>query len=188
MEISGRYHVAAPPLQVWQALNDPVTLKACIPGCNYFERVGMQKFQVSTILKNGFMKAKFHGRLEQVKHDPPHHCALRGQAEGGAAGSATGEADIVLAPDTGGTMVSYTVRASLRGKLAQMGQRPLDRIAKQMADDFFVRLQNPSGEPAQPSGLAEAIHQGRDTLAPEIWVVGLIGVVVILLGLFGLTL
>lgn len=40
------------------------------------------------------------------------------------------------APD-GGTLLSYTVEANVGGKLAQLGGRLIDGVAKKMADQFF---------------------------------------------------
>ena len=33
MTMNGEVQLAAPPETVWEKLNDPATLKACIPGC-----------------------------------------------------------------------------------------------------------------------------------------------------------
>ncbi len=113
------------------------------------------------------------------------------------AGFAKGDADVVLTPEGGGTLLTYAARASVGGKLAQIGQRLIDGAAKQIADDFFGRFAealtadqpapelapDPEVEPVAAPAAVDA--QKRDVLAPEIWVVGLVGVVVILLLIFG---
>ncbi len=72
--------------------------------------------------------------------DPPRHCMLKGEGQGGVAGFARGEAEVLL--DAGGrrTALSYTAKATIGGKLAQIGQRLIDGAAKQIADDFFTRF------------------------------------------------
>ena len=38
LNIEGEEHIAAPVQKVWEALNDPVVLKECIPGCQWLEK------------------------------------------------------------------------------------------------------------------------------------------------------
>jgi uncharacterized protein len=40
----------------------------------------------------------------------------------------------------GGTLLSYYVDAQIGGKLAQLGQRLINRAAKKMADEFFANF------------------------------------------------
>ena len=99
-------------------------------------------------------------------------------------------------------MLTYTAHASVGGKLAQIGQRLIDGAAKQIADDFFGRFTHaltPRPIPSRswspirksmPRRLRSPSSNARRArrLAPEIWVVGLIGVVAILLLIFGVVL
>ena len=54
--------------------------------------------------------------------------------------SPKGDAEVVLTPIGVGTVLTYTAKASVGGKLAQIGQRLIDGAAKQIADDFFKRF------------------------------------------------
>ena len=122
-------------------------------------------------------------------------------------GFARGEAEVVLTPEGDGTVLSYTAKANVGGKLAQIGQRLIDGAAKQIADDFFSRFAATVGAPAAPADAqqsathddshpvpqvahtASAPAPGRPTsrregVAPEIWVVGLIAIIVILVVIF----
>ena len=38
MDMTGERRIAAPRQKVWDALNDPAVLKACIPGCESLEK------------------------------------------------------------------------------------------------------------------------------------------------------
>jgi len=197
MDFNGRYVIPAPPEAVWAALNDPDTLKACIPGCQKIEKTDPTNFIATATLKIGPVKATFQGKVSLSDLDPPHRCRLTGEGQGGVAGFAKGDADIVLTPEGDGTVLTYTAKATVGGKLAQIGQRLIDGAAKQIADDFFTRFaekltQPPAGE-LTPDPLVEAAAPvaattpigRREGFAPEIWVVGLVGVVVILLLIFG---
>lgn len=201
MEFTGRYFVPAPPPAVWAALNDPEVLKACIPGCETLEKTDPTHYAARATLKIGPVKATFKANLEQSELDPPRRCVLRGEGQGGVAGFARGEAEVLLEAEQNGTALSYIARAVIGGKLAQIGQRLIDGAAKQIADDFFSRFAA-AVVPAEAGGAAEPdlsepkieastsaqTAPRREGLAPEIWVVGLIGVIAILLLLFGLVL
>jgi uncharacterized protein len=204
MEFTGRYLVPAPIETTWAALNDPEILKACIPGCQQMTKTDATHFEAAATLKIGPVKATFKAKIEMADMDPPRHCILKGEGQGGVAGFARGEADVTLTPEAGGTALAYTAKAAIGGKLAQIGQRLIDGAAKQIADDFFTRfsaavgavLTEPSSVVAEPDteefssapAIVPTSDLKREGLAPEIWVVGLIGVIVILLLLFGLVL
>jgi uncharacterized protein len=204
MEFSGRYVIPATPETVWAALNDPEVLRACISGCERMEKTDPSHFEAAVTLKIGPVKATFNGKVALEEMDPPHRCILKGEGQGGVAGFAKGEAEIVLTPEGDGTALAYTAKATVGGKLAQIGQRLIDGAARQIADDFFARFANLVGttpgsilpqdrqdihvEAELPAdGVAEE-EARREGLAPEIWVVGLIAVIVILLLLFGVAL
>lgn len=198
MDFNGRYVIPALPEAVWAGLNDPDTLKACIPGCQKIEKTDPTNFIATATLKIGPVKATFQGKVGLSDLDPPHRCRLSGEGQGGVAGFAKGDAEIVLTPEGDGTVLTYTAKASVGGKLAQIGQRLIDGAAKQIADDFFSRFaerltQPPAAVELTPDPLVEAAAPAavttpvgkRKGFAPEIWVVGLVGVVVILLLIFG---
>lgn len=204
MQFTGTYSIAAPPEAVWEALNDPLILKDCIPGCQNLEKTDAHTFAGAAKFKIGPVNATFKGKVEMTDLDPPRSCTLKGEGQGGVAGFAKGEADVLLTPEEAGTVLSYTARATVGGKLAQVGQRLLDGAARQIADDFFARfstrvttqpaIPTPS-DPDMPLATPPQVLQqpteatpAREGLAPEIWVVGLIAIIVILLILFGLVL
>jgi len=213
MDFTGRYRIPAPPQVVWAALNDPEVLKACIPGCQSIAKDDDTHFQAVATLKIGPVKATFKANIALAEMDPPHRCLLKGEGQGGVAGFARGEAEVLLTAEGDGTALTYTAKASVGGKLAQIGQRLIDGAARQIADDFFARFAASLTPPAldaedgemmvispefapeiatPPSATAEAADDEatarREGVAPEIWVVGLIGVIVILLVLFGVVL
>ena len=204
MEFTGRYVIPATPDQVWTALNDPAVLQLCIPGCENLARDGDHHFVATATLRIGPVKATFKGAIEQSELDPPRRCVLKGEGLGGVAGFARGAAEVVLEQEAGSTVLCYAARATIGGKLAQVGQRLIDGAAKQIADDFFARfsaavatqsqlaspveealLKTPPSQPLDESPIIAA-QPVREGLAPEIWVIGLMAIVVILLVLFGM--
>jgi hypothetical protein len=122
---------------VWEKLNDPAVLKACIPGCQELEKTGDNGFKATATIKIGPVKATFKGAVTLSDLDPPNGYKISGQGEGGVAGFAKGGAVVKLAPKDGGTLLTYNVEAQIGGKLAQLGQRLVNGAAKKVADDFF---------------------------------------------------
>src|SRR5215469_5148906 len=136
MELEGRYQIPAAPELVWAGLNDPEILKACIPGCEEISKTSPTDFLATATLKIGPVKARFKGKVALSELDPPKRCLLSGEGQGGMAGFAKGNAEVLLALDGSGTSLTYTAHANVGGKLAQIGQRLINGAAKQIADDF----------------------------------------------------
>lgn len=148
MEMQGTRLVDAPRAAVWAALSDPAVLQAAIPGCRSFTGSPADGFDAVVTRKVGPVSATFRGRVTLSDVVPGERCTLSGVGEGGAAGSARGSAAIRLADEGGGTRLSYEVSASVGGKLAQLGSRLVDGVAKRMADAFFAALQAAVEAPA----------------------------------------
>jgi len=145
MEMSGEQLVPAPQKAVWDALNDPEMLKACVPGCESIEKSGDDQYQVLMVARVGPVSAKFKGKLTLSDIKPPDSYSLSFEGQGGPAGFAKGGAHVRLAPEGDGTKLSYDVKASVGGKLAQIGSRLVDAAAKKVADDFFRNFKQKVG-------------------------------------------
>ena len=141
MELSHTRVVPAPPAKVWEALNDPETLKACLPGCEIFERTADGEYRVVIAARVGPVSARFNGKMSMSDVDPPNAYTLHFEGQGGAAGFARGEARVALAPESdAATSLTYAAKAQVGGKLAQIGSRLVDGAAAKLADDFFARF------------------------------------------------
>ena len=141
MELSNTRSVPASPQTVWNALNDPAVLKECLPGCESFERGADGAYTVVMAARVGPVSARFTGRMTMTDIDAPRSYTLQFDGQGGAAGFARGEARVALAPEgEQQTSMTYTAKAQVGGKLAQIGSRLVDGAAAKMADDFFARL------------------------------------------------
>ena len=140
MDMTGEQLIALPQQRVWEALNDAQILQACIPGCEVMERVSDTEYRVVLSAAIGPVKAKFSGRLALSDVDPPNGYSLAFEGSGGAAGFAKGSCKVSLSPADGGTRLSYSAQATIGGKLAQVGSRLVDGVARKMADDFFARF------------------------------------------------
>src|SRR4051812_33609448 len=63
MTMSGEVQLAAPRDVVWEKLNDPAVLKACIPGCEELETTEEGGFRASAKIKVGPVSARFKGKV-----------------------------------------------------------------------------------------------------------------------------
>lgn len=140
MDMQGSRPLAVTQQQAWEALNDPEVLKVCIPGCEKIEATGENQYAVTNAIKVGPVSARFNGKIALAEINPPSSYTLSFEGNGGAAGFGKGTAKVTLAPLESGCELGYTVHATVGGKIAQVGQRLIDGVAKSMAEDFFKRF------------------------------------------------
>ena len=140
MEMSGERLIAAPREAVWAALNDPEVLKACIQGCESIEKLSDTEMTATVAAKIGPISARFNGKVTLADLDPPNAYTISGEGQGGVAGFAKGGAKVQLADAEGGTKLTYQVSAQIGGKMAQLGARLIDSVAKSYAESFFTKF------------------------------------------------
>ena len=140
MDMQGSRQLAITQQQAWDALNDPAILKACIPGCDKVEATGENQYAIGMALKIGPVSAKFAGKITLLDIVPPKSYTINFEGQGGAAGFGKGNSAVSLVPNDAGCELQYTVHASVGGKIAQLGQRLIDGVAKSMAEDFFKKF------------------------------------------------
>jgi uncharacterized protein len=211
MEMTGEFRIPAPRQRVWEGLNDPEVLKQCIPGCQTLEKVSDTEFNGRVVASVGPVRATFGGKVTLSDLDPPQGYTISGEGSGGVAGFAKGGAKVNLAEDGAATVLTYAVQAQVGGKLAQVGSRLIDGVARKMANDFFghfaaamapeqpapaaaevgVGEGAPTAPVAEPEGVAvetpPPLPPPRPTgarLPPAVWVTGLAVIVIVLLYFF----
>jgi len=155
MDLTGEYRISAPRDVVWAALNDPVVLKQCIPGCEELEKTSDTEMTAKVVLKIGPVKAKFNGAIELLNINAPESYTIQGEGKGGIAGFAKGGANVALAEDGAETVLTFDATAQVGGKLAQLGNRLIDSTAKKLANKFFANFHdyiNPEAPQEAKSG------------------------------------
>ena len=139
MELNGERTIPASVDATWAALNDPETLKACIAGCESLERIGDDGFAAVVAMKIGPVSARFKGNLKLTNVSAPTGYTINFDGQGGVAGFGKGSADVVADADQArsSTKLAYSARATVGGKMAQIGSRLIDAAAGKITDDFF---------------------------------------------------
>lgn len=174
MDMQGSRTLAASQPQAWQALNDPEVLKACIPGCESIEATADNTYALVNAIKVGPVAARFKGTITLADIQAPDSYTLDFDGNGGAAGFGKGSARVSLAPHAeGGCELSYTVHATVGGKIAQVGQRLIDSVAKSMAESFFKRfdeeMQRRHAPPPQAEDAAGEAGEGEPGRLKKAW-------------------
>jgi carbon monoxide dehydrogenase subunit G len=156
MEMQGSRALSVTQQQAWEALNDPEVLKVCIPGCDRIEAAGENVYDLTNGIKVGPVSAKFKGKLHLADIEAPDSYTIHFEGNGGVAGFGKGNARVTLAPREGGSELGYAVHAQVGGKIAQVGQRLIDGVAKSMAESFFKRFDEEMQRRHAPPEDAEA--------------------------------
>lgn len=195
MELTGTVEIAAARTRLWQALNDPDVLAACIDGVERLTRSEgeVPVFEGTMNAKVGPVRARFAGQVRLEDMVPPERYRLVGEGKGGVAGFAKGSADVVLTElGPAATRLDYVVKAQVGGKLAQLGARLVEGAARQYAEHFFTRLKAQvegaddtqaaaEAAPETPASLPAAAATSGGGLSPLLWGGGLIAAVLLFL-------
>jgi len=139
MKLTGSYKMNVKKEVVWKALNDSNILKQCIPGCESFDNESKNVFNATATNQIGPMNATFSGTvtLSNIQENQSYTLSGEGQS---SVGFVNGSADVKLIEENGITTLTYEVDVNVGGKIAQLGSRLIDGVAKKMSDYFFGRL------------------------------------------------
>ena len=160
MKLAGSHKLNVKKEIVWNALNDPKILKQCIPGCDYFVKENDNTFNTSATNQIGPMNATFSGTitLSNIRENQSYTITGEGQSP---VGFANGTADVKLIEENGSTILRYEVNANIGGKIAQLGSRLIDGVAKKMSDYFFGRFADIVAPMKEIKGTGEIISKKR---------------------------
>ena len=182
MELQGERLIPASVDKTWAALNDPEVLKACIAGCESVERTGDDAFTAVVALKVGPVSARFKGNLQMTNIQAPNGYTINFDGQGGVAGFGKGSADVALTAQGELTLLKYNARATVGGKMAQIGSRLIDATAGKITEDFFKAFEAhlQANAPVSAGGVvaAPAVAAEPDGGIAKLW--WLIGALVVL--------
>ena len=168
MDMNGSQRIEASREVVYAALNDVDILGQCIPGCESIEKTSDTEMVAKATLRIGPVKASFSGNVTLSDLDPPNGYTIFGEGSGGMAGFAKGGAQVKLEEDGNATILHYTVKADIGGKLAQLGSRLIDGTAKKLTGDFFEKFGTIVGGPVE-------VAEDGDKKGEKSWLGKLIG-------------
>jgi carbon monoxide dehydrogenase subunit G len=187
MAIQGEYTIDASREAVWQALNDPAVLQACIPGCESLTKSSESEIEAKISAQIGPIRSAFATHIVLSDIDPPSGYTLTAEGKG-VAGFGRGTAKVSLADLGGRTVLTYDAQMTIGGKLAQVGSRLVESATRSYADQFFEAFakQFPSAVGSEPAPGSETAAAGAARGASRIgrWWLVAAGVAAIALGLW----
>jgi carbon monoxide dehydrogenase subunit G len=148
MELASEQLIPQSRHVVWNALNDPEILKVCISGCELVERTDPNRFRIIVAAAIGPVRARFTGHLEISDVVPDSSYKLSFEGAAGVAGFAKGTAAVQLVDASADTLLTYSVQAKVGGKIAQVGSRLIDSVARKLAQEFFGSFNEKVARPA----------------------------------------
>ena len=160
MKLTGSYKLNVDKKIVWQALNDPNILKQCIPGCVSFEKESDTIYTVTATNQIGPMNATFSGTVTLSNIQKNQSYTINGEGQS-SVGFANGSANVRLTENNESTTLIYEVNVNVGGKIAQLGSRLIDGVAKKMSDYFFGRFADITAPIKKVKDTGEIIEEKR---------------------------
>jgi len=77
LDIGGNETIQAPVEVLWKALNDPIVLTRCIPGCKAMTEIAPDAYKVEMQLRVAAVGGSFEGALGQGATKGLQHQGLR---------------------------------------------------------------------------------------------------------------
>jgi uncharacterized protein len=143
MKFSGSHEIDLSQETLWNSLRDVDVLEASIPGCESFERIGLDAESYRSVIatKIGPIKTRFAGKMDIELIDPPNLYKLVGSGSAGSAGAARGEVLIKLRPiGPERTCLAFDASVAITGRMAQIGGKMIHSTAEAFANQFFQNL------------------------------------------------
>lgn len=140
LDIGGSEIIQAPVETLWVALNDPVVLTRCVPGCKSMTETAPDAYKVDMQLRVAAVGGSFEGEISLSDKEPPAACNIK-VSGAGTLGHGNGSARFVLTPEgPNATKLTYQGVGEIGGLVAGVGQRILGSVSKHLVGKFFTAL------------------------------------------------
>ena len=133
MTLGGTFTFAGPRAVVWDLLQDPAVLAKALPGTKSLTRAGDDRLTgVMKVSIGPLTAAEFSVTVTLNDRTPPAHFAMQIDGKGGV-GFVRGSATVDLADESGGgTLMTYASDVQIGGRIAAVGQRLIESVARMM--------------------------------------------------------
>jgi carbon monoxide dehydrogenase subunit G len=183
MQFVNEFTLDAAPDEVFALLADVERVAPCLPGAYVYGREG-DAYRGSMRVKVGPVTAEYDGTLEFVELDSARRRAvLQARAsETGGQGGADARIAAAVVEEEVGSRVTMETQLEVRGRVAQFGRGPMEKISKRMFTEFARNLERtlpgaaepPSSAPPPPPPTSPP-SGGSGAEAPPLNLIGLIG-------------
>ena len=140
MEIAGEHRFNAPRALVYEMMLDPKILQGAMPGCEVFNEVAPESYDLTIKVGIAAIKGTYSGnvKVQDRNENEGYRLVVAGS---GKPGSVQGDAVMVLTDDGAGTLVRYTGEVKAQGAIARLGSRLLGGAAKLMIGQFMKGME-----------------------------------------------
>jgi carbon monoxide dehydrogenase subunit G len=153
LDIGGSEAILASTEQLWAALNDPMVLARCIPGCRSMTEIAPNSYKVELQLRVAAVGGSFEGEISLSDMEAPHACTIK-VSGAGTLGHGNGAAHFQIEPeDEKSSKLVYKGAGEIGGLVAGVGQRVLSSVSKHLIGRFFIALRKEFEAPVR--GAAE---------------------------------
>ena len=140
LDITGNETIEASADALWVALNDPVVLTRCVPGCKTMTETAPDAYKVEMQLRVAAVGGSFDGAISLSDKDAPKSCNIQ-VSGGGTLGHGTGTARFEIVPESAtSSKLIYNGVGEIGGLVAGVGQRILSSVSKHLIKKFFTAL------------------------------------------------
>ena len=141
MKVEGAFTIDAKRERVWDMLMSPEALAGCIPGCESFEPVDEDTYNVKMRVGVAAVRGNYTGSvtIADRQHLESYRMVVQGRGRGG---SVRGEGLLTFADVGGSTQVSVEGDAQVTGVVARVGQRLMGNASRMLMNQFFNCLKS----------------------------------------------
>src|SRR6266700_7797196 len=154
LDIGGVETIRVPVEALWKALNDPVVLTRCIPGCKTMTAIAPDAYKVEMQLRVAAVGGSFEGEIALSDKEPPNACSIK-VSGAGTLGHGNGSARFRIEPEGPTTsLLTFQGAGEIGGLVAGVGQRILSSVSKHLVGRFFIALRRELETPVEGAGLS----------------------------------
>ncbi len=140
MTIHGEYWLPSNPVESWAALASPEILKRCLEGCVLLEPISAREYALKFVPNNGPLDGEFEARARLGNISPQSTAVLAGEVDGRGVGSLGWRMELMLEPDSGGSMLKYSFAVDSNGGNHATDRTPIEKFVREIADRFLAAL------------------------------------------------
>ncbi len=160
MRIAGSHRFDAPIEAVFDAIHDPATLLAIIPGCQDVHRLSETEYRARLALRLPGLSGGFDTAVRVLEAERPHRSRIAGRVDG-LGGSIDGEAVFTLRVDGERTTLDYAGEAVVGGPFGRLDSRFAEGFARSLIDHGLAQLETElRADPAARPVVAVSNGQG----------------------------
>src|SRR5260370_1454416 len=123
LDIGGVETIQVPGEAVWRAVNDPLVLTRCIPGCKTMTEIAPDAYKVEMQLRVAAVGGSFEGEIALSDKEAPKACSIK-VSGAGTLGHGNRSARLQIEPEgPGASRLAFQGGGGIGGLVAGVGQR-----------------------------------------------------------------